>query len=248
MLTQHRKQVLLERLRKDGRLVAKKLSEEFGLSEDTLRRDLRELAAEGLLQRVHGGALPASPTVAPLAVRRDLAAGEKNKLSVEAAKLVEAGQCVFIDGGTTHLHLLRHIPLDLAVTIVTHSPPVAAALELHRANVVMIGGVLFKHSMVNIGAAACDAIQRMRFDLAFVGFTGFHAEEGGTTGDYEEAELKRAAISRAAESVAILTQDKIGAVSMHTVCKVSDLATIFVSEGSNTHDIERRGVNVLRVV
>src|SRR5262245_18754308 len=121
MMTAHRKQLLIDRLRRDGRIIAKDLSVELALSEDTIRRDLRELAAEGLLQRVHGGALPASPTTANLAARRDMAMEEKRSLGRRAATLVSRGQRVFIDGGTTNLELVHNLPVGLPITVVTHS-------------------------------------------------------------------------------------------------------------------------------
>src|SRR5690348_9298540 len=143
MMTMHRKQLLLDRLRRDGRIVAKEISAELGLSEDTIRRDLREMATDGLLQRVHGGALPASPTIADLTARRGMATDEKRRLAAKASTLVAAGQRVFIDGGTTNLELVRKLPLDLALTVVTHSPTIAAALEHHRTiEVILIGGRL----------------------------------------------------------------------------------------------------------
>src|SRR5580765_6111244 len=113
MMTTERKRLLLERLGRDRRIVAKDLSLELDLSEDTIRRDLRELAAEGLLQRVHGGALPASPTVANLAARRSMGTEEKRRLGRKAATLIARKQRVFIDGGTTHIELVRALPLDL---------------------------------------------------------------------------------------------------------------------------------------
>jgi DeoR/GlpR family transcriptional regulator of sugar metabolism len=246
MLTQQRKQFLLKQLARDGRLVAKALSEELSLSEDTIRRDLRELAADGLLQRVHGGALPASPTVARLEVRRGLAPEEKNQLAGAAVKLLEPHQRVFIDGGTTHLRLVAHIPVNLSCTIVTHSPLIAAALEHHSAEVILIGGRLFKHSMVNVGAAATDALHRMHVDLAFIGLTGLHPQEGGTTGDYEEAEIKRVIVSRAAETVALVTLEKIGAVSAHTVCGLTEIASIVVAKTTDTIALEQKGLRVIR--
>src|SRR5690242_19137811 len=128
MLTQQRKKLLLDRLAKDGRIIAKDVSRELTLSEDTIRRDLRELAAEGLLQRVHGGALPASPTIANLAARRSMATEEKQRLGRKAATLISRNQRVFIDGGTTHIELIRALPLDLGLTVITHSPTIASAL------------------------------------------------------------------------------------------------------------------------
>src|SRR5512142_1862524 len=146
MLTEQRKLFLLERLRKDGRIIARDLSEELELSEDTIRRDLRELAAEGKLQRVHGGALPASPAMGDFAARQQLAPDGKVAIGRAATKLVKAGQVVILDGGTSTLQLARHLPADLKLTVVTHSPTIAVALVDHPLiDVVLIGGMLFKH-------------------------------------------------------------------------------------------------------
>ena len=230
MLTAHRKQMLLDRLRRDGRIVAKDLSTELALSEDTIRRDLRELAADGLLQRVHGGALPASPTVANLAARRDMATEEKRRLGRRAATLVSRGQRIFIDGGTTNLELVRNLPVGLPITVVTHSPTIAAALEPHHAvEVILIGGSLFRHSMVATGAAALEAIGRIQIDLCFIGLTGLHPDEGGTTGDFDEAAIKRSIMARSAETVTLVTSEKIGAVSAYGVCAGADLTAVVVS-------------------
>lgn len=230
MLTEQRKRLLLDRLVHDGRIVAKELSAELGLSEDTIRRDLRELAGEGLLTRVHGGALPASPTVANLAARRAMATDEKRRLGQRAARLIGRGQKVFIDGGTTHLELVRALPADLAVTVITHSPTIAAALEPHQAaEVILIGGRLFRHSMVAVGAEALEQIHRLRIDLGFVGLTGLHPEEGGTTGDFEEAAIKRAIIARSAETVVLVTAEKLGAVSAFEACAMKDLTSLVVT-------------------
>jgi DeoR/GlpR family transcriptional regulator of sugar metabolism len=247
MLTQQRKTLLLDRLAKDGRIVAKEVSAELALSEDTIRRDLRELAAEGLLQRVHGGALPASPTIANLAARRTMASAEKRRLGRRAATLIARQQRVFIDGGTTHVELIRALPLDLGMTVITHSPTIAAALEPHQAvDVILIGGTLFRHSMVAVGAAALDQIQRLGIDLAFIGLTGLHAKEGGTTGDYEEAAIKRAVIARSAETVALMTAEKLGAVSAYGVCASKDLASIVVPREADMKSFAKTGVEFIR--
>src|SRR6476620_11564279 len=122
MLTRERKTHILEVLRCDRRIVAKDISRELGLSEDTIRRDLRELASEGLLQRVHGGALPASPAVVDFAGRQRIASQPKAAIGRAAAAMVRPGQLVFLDGGTTAVQMARHLPRDLRATIVTHSP------------------------------------------------------------------------------------------------------------------------------
>lgn len=232
MLTSERRRILLERLARDGRLVATTLAAEIGTSEDTIRRDLRELAADGLLVRVHGGALPASPAVQPLAARRAIAPDLKARLSARAAKLLRSGQIVIVDGGTTHMALIGTLPHDINLTVVTHSPPIATLLEpFMQVEVILIGGRLLRHSMVTVGTDASDAYSRIRADLCLLGVTGVHPEAGLTTGDPEEAAIKRRMIAQAAETVVIATPDKLGAVSPYVIAPLTNLDMLIVADG-----------------
>ena len=229
MLTAQRKALLLSRLATDGRLVAAALATELGLSEDTIRRDLRDLAAEGKLLRVHGGAMPLSPTHRPLAERRDMAIGEKRRLGAAAAKLIRPGQVVLIDGGTTHAELVHALPADLRATIVTHSPTIAAALEpFPDIEVILIGGRLFRHSMVAVGVIAAEGFARLHADLCLLGVTGLHPERGLTTGDDEEAAIKRRMIAQAGETVVLATSDKLGASSPFAIAPFAAIGTLVV--------------------
>ena len=229
MLTTQRKQLILSRLKRDGQFVAKAFSEELGISEDTVRRDLRELAAEGHLQRVHGGALPASAAVGDLRVRALLAPDDKRLVGRAGAALIQPGQVVILDGGTTSLQVVQHLPLDIKATVVTHSPTIAVALAEHaNIEVLMLGGRLFRHSMVNVGAGVIEGATRVRADLYLMGVTGVHAEAGLTTGDFEEAAVKRALHERAAETVVLATLDKLGAASPFTVAPLKELAALVV--------------------
>ena len=158
MLTSQRKQYILDVLRRDGQVIAKQVSQALDLSEDTIRRDLRELAAEGLLQRVHGGALPASPAIVDFAGREELSVGGKRAIGRAAAHMIRDGQVVFVDGGTTAVQLARQLPRALRATVVTHSARIAVELVDHpTVEVILIGGRLFKHSIVSVGAAALEA-------------------------------------------------------------------------------------------
>jgi DeoR/GlpR family transcriptional regulator of sugar metabolism len=227
MLTSQRKATLLDRLAQDGRLVATDMAAEFCVSEDTIRRDLRDLAAEGRLLRVHGGALPLSPTHRPLAQRMGLDAAGKARLARAAAGLVRSGQVVIVDGGTTHLALVAALPTDLACTVVTHSPGIAAALEgFPQIDVILFGGRLFRHSMVTMGAATVAGYLSLRADLCFLGVTGVQAEAGLTTGDAEEAALKRHMIAAAAETVVLATSDKLGTVSPWGIAPLSAVSRL----------------------
>lgn len=227
MLTTARKSLLLERLAQSGQLLVTPLAQELGLSEDTLRRDLRDLAAEGKLIRVHGGAVPASPTHQPLGQRRDRHVQEKASLARAAARLVRDGSIVIVDGGTTHLGLASALPLDRRCTIVTHSPGVAASLEHHdRVEVILIGGRLFRHSMVALGPETAIAYQQINADLCFLGVTGVHPDLGLTTGNSDEAVLKRIMSAAAAETVVLATPDKLGHASPWQITGLSQLSAL----------------------
>jgi DeoR/GlpR family transcriptional regulator of sugar metabolism len=250
MLTTHRKQAILAALQRDGQVIARTLSEAFGISEDTVRRDLRELAAEGLLQRVHGGALPASPATGDLSQRQRIGTDAKSAIARKAAELVLPGQVVILDGGTTTVQLARQLPATLRATVITHSPSVAVELVDHAGiEVILIGGRLFKHSMVAVGAAAIEAIGHIRADVYFMGVTGVHPTEGLSTGDLEEAYVKRALASRAAEVVVLASAEKINAASAYVIADASS-ANILVVERKTpeamTAPFVALGVTVLR--
>jgi DeoR/GlpR family transcriptional regulator of sugar metabolism len=230
VLTSHRKQRILERLRQSGQIVAKDLSEELELSEDTIRRDLRELAAEGLLQRVHGGALPASPAMGNFAARLHVASDEKKAIGRAAAAMVTAGQVVILDGGTTAVQIARQFAPELKATVVTHSPTIAVELVEHRnIEVILIGGKLFQHSVVAVGAPAIESIGRIHADVYFMGVTGIHAEVGLTTGDFEEAHVKRALSASAAETIVLASSEKLNAVSPYVIAPLSEIAGMIVA-------------------
>ena len=229
MLTTQRKKLLLARLAAEGQLVAKDLAAELGTSEDTIRRDLRELAAEGKLQRVHGGALPASPALGDLRVREELSAADKLALGRHGAALIEPGQVVILDGGTTAIQVARHLPRELRATIVTHSPNVAVeAAACPGVEILVLGGRLFRHSMVNVGAAVLDAAARLRADLYFLGITGVHPEAGLTTGDAEEADVKRALMRSAAETVVLASAEKLMAASPFVVAPLREAGHVII--------------------
>jgi DeoR/GlpR family transcriptional regulator of sugar metabolism len=233
MLTTQRKKLLLARLAAEGQLVAKALAHELGISEDTIRRDLRELAAEGLLQRVHGGALPASAAMGDLAVREQVSTTDKVALGRFGASLIQPGQVVILDGGTTALQVARHLAPGLRATIVTHSPTVAVELAGHAGiEILMLGGRLFRHSMVNVGAAVIETASRLRADLFFLGVTGIHPDAGLSTGDAEEAAVKRALHERAAETVVRASPEKLMAASPFVVAPLAEASLLVVARGT----------------
>lgn len=240
MLAAQRKDFLLARLDRDRRLVAKDVAAELGVSEDSVRRDLRELAAAGLCQRVYGGALPASPAVADYGTRREVEVDSKQRVAAAAAALIRPGATVILDGGTTALAVTRALPADLAATVVTHSPTVAAALAEHAGvEVYLLGGRLFRHSMVTCGAAAVEAAQVVHADLFLLGVTGVHPDAGLTTGDADEAAMKRALARRAADTYVLASAEKIGAASRFAVLPLSAVAGVITDASSQSETVRR---------
>lgn len=250
MLTSQRKQRILEQLLKEGQVLSKDLSVRFEVSEDTVRRDLRELAAEGRLQRVHGGALPSSSATATFSERKSLKTDAKRKVAQKGAELISSGQVVIIDGGTTTSELIACLPDDLRITVVTHSPSIALGLIEHPSiEVILIGGRLFKHSVVTVGAATIEGIGKIQADIFFMGVTGVHNEAGLTTGDYEEACIKRAFSGRAAETVVLVSPEKINAASPFVIGDLGLIDTIVVDSGADENwvrSIEEKGVTVMK--
>lgn len=234
MLAAARKDALLDRLRRDGRLVVKDIAVELGLSEDSIRRDLRELDAAGLAVRVYGGALPASPAVVDYSARVEVARSSKARVAAMAVGLIEPGATVLLDGGTTTLAMVDALPRSFSGTVITHSPTIAAALLHHDAEVIVLGGRIFKHSAVACGAAAMEAAQNLRADLFFLGVTGVHPETGLSTGDAEEAAMKRALAARAAETFALASEEKLGAASRFGILPLDGVTGIIADLGPET--------------
>ena len=251
MLTVERKALLLDTLTRDGRIVAKDVAAQLDVSDDTIRRDLRELAADGKLIRVHGGAMPVSPATQDFTARQQVATDSKSRVAAKAASLVEPGQTVFIDGGTTSLALCASFPDTLHAQVITHAPTVAVALNDHpRVEVLLIGGRMYPHSVVTVGAVALEQIDGMRADVFFLGVSGIDAKAGLTTGDAEEAAMKRAFLRRAAETYVLASAEKLGTTARFKVSGLTDV-TAAICDGEadpkQVRSLAKAGLAILAV-
>ncbi len=227
LLSAERRQAILDTLARDGKVVAARLVEELGVSEDTVRRDLRELAAQGLVKRVHGGALAPAPQQGSFGARREMAADAKPALAQAALELLAPARVILLDGGTTNLELARRLPAGHDCTVLTNSPPIAVALAEHpTAEVVMIGGRLDKRSQVTVGAATVDFLRTVHADACVLGVCALHPEAGLATDDLEEAHVKRAMVEASADVIALATTDKLSAGSAYRVASVAELTHV----------------------
>ncbi len=250
MLTAERKQRILEILRRDGKVLASELSREFRTSEDTIRRDLRNLAAAGMLQRVHGGALPKSPVATNYAARQRQSPGAKIAIAKAAAKLARNGQVIFLDGGTTTLQVVHHLPQNLHATIVTNSAPHAIALAEHPSvDIILIGGKFLKEGLITVGMEMFESFSHINADLCFLGVCSLHREIGITVPDMEEAHRKRAMISGAAEVVALAAAEKLETASPFVVAPLKELTYLVTEHTANNRVLkqyEKLGITVVR--
>jgi DeoR/GlpR family transcriptional regulator of sugar metabolism len=209
-------------------VLASDLVAEFGVSPDTVRRDLRELDEAGALRRVHGGALPRRGDTDALPVRARRAPEAKASIARRAAGIVRDGQVVLLDGGTTTLELAHALPERLQATVVTNSLPIALELAEGHPGIetVVIGGMVRSRSRVTVGAAAVAALHDIRADVLSLGVCGLHPEIGVSVEDPEEREGNRAMIAGAAEVVGLVDHDKLGTALPFVVAPLTEVTKL----------------------
>ncbi|MCM3778847.1 DeoR/GlpR family DNA-binding transcription regulator [Microbacterium hydrocarbonoxydans] len=229
MLSAQRKSHLREILRRDGKIVAKDVARDLSLSEDSIRRDLREMAEAGELVRVYGGALPVPAADRPVEERLRLASASKERVARRAVQLITPASTVVLDAGTTTLAMARMMPAGADLTVITPSPAVALAVAEHSdARVVLIGGELSRHSLVASGPLAIEALQHLAADAFFLGVTGIDPENGLTTGRLDDAATKRAVAARSRRTYVLGSEEKIGATSHYPVLELEAVTGIVV--------------------
>lgn len=206
-LAEERRQIIVEAVERDGRVLAAELATRLYTSEDTIRRDLRELDAAGLLRRVHGGAIRLRPA-ASFSERAATDLPRKTALAHGLRGCIRPGDTVLIDAGSTHLALAQLLEDGCAATIVTNSPQIALALgAFQRTRIVLLGGTYLPALGATVGAATLAEVARLRPDLALVGICALDPERGLGAMHPEEAALKRAMLAAGARrAVAALSE------------------------------------------
>lgn len=239
MLTEERRELILDRLEREGKVVAAELSESLAVSPDTVRRDLRELADAKLLRRVHGGALPAAVGARPYADRLEQAPEAKAAIARATNRLFRPGQVILLDSGTTTLEVARHLPADLEATVITNSPPIAVALAGHpRVEVTVVGGMLAKDAQALVGAATVEALRSVRADILVLGVCSLQPEIGITVTELEESYVKRAMIANAAEVVAVSAADKLGSAGPYVIAPLAELTYVVTEDSASPEQLD----------
>lgn len=207
-----------------GSVVVANLVERLGVSEDTVRRDLRALEKQGHLRRVHGGATRQGAFPLLYDDRLQFARDQKIELARRGLERIEPNQTLLIDGGTTHAELVRQLPRDLPLTIATNSLPLAFQLTDYPAvQLLFLGGEVFKQSKVTLGAAVIEQLRFLRVDLFFLGAAAVHREVGIQVPHYQEAQVKRAMQRAAARTVVLSIREKLTRTEPHVVCPLEEV-------------------------
>lgn len=234
MYAPERYRSIVERVLGKGRASVLDLAEDLDVTPETIRRDLSELERQGLLQRVHGGAIPTGSVGFEQSVdaREQVLVDEKNRIAKAAIKELPEAGAIIIDSGTTTSRLVHLIPDDRELTVITDS--VAHALVLaNKINIttMLIGGRVRSRTLATVDQWAIDALSNVYADVAILGTNGISLERGLTTPDQPEAAVKRAMLAGAKRKIVLADHSKFGNDQFAQFGNISDLDLIITDSG-----------------
>jgi len=242
LLAEQRRAVILDEVRRRGGVRVNELTRRLNVSDMTVRRDLDALARQGMVEKVHGGAVPvleASTHEPGFEAKSALELTAKEDIAREAARLVAPGSAVALSGGTTTYALAHHLLQVEGLTVVTNSVRVADVFEHalrhdgaggQAATVVLTGGVRTPSDSL-VGPIADRAIRSLHFDLLFLGSHGISLEAGLSTPNLAEAETNRSFVASARRVVAVADHTKWGTVGLSTFASLSEVDTLVTDAG-----------------
>jgi DeoR family transcriptional regulator, fructose operon transcriptional repressor len=204
-----RQQRVMEQLQIDGEIRISDLKIIFNVTEMTLRRDLEKLEQLGMIKRTFGGAILHSKDIA-IKDRTGVMAQEKNRIGRKAASIIQAGESVFIDGGTTTFELARALQPGLDIKVVTNALNVANELMDKGIPTIVSGGMILESTSTLIGPYAVGTIGSMAYSRVFLGTTGVSARHGFSNSNMYEAEIKKTAIRQTGEVNVLADHTKLG--------------------------------------
>lgn len=204
-----RQRQIVNILQRDGEVKITELKDLFPVTDMTLRRDLEKLEFNGILKRTYGGAILNTREMA-LPERSIVNMEEKGLIGQAAVKLIRPGESVFIDSGSTTLQMVRALPEQAAIMVVTNAIHVAAVLADKKIPTVVIGGVLLDSTNSMAGTTAIESIAKLAFDKVFLGTTGVSFLHGFSNSNMLEADIKRVAIQQAKEAYIVMDHTKFG--------------------------------------
>lgn len=218
MLKEERQAYIIKQINLHNKVLSSDLSVQLAVSEDTVRRDLNELAESGTILKVYGGAL--SKSFHYPFQQNDVYAKDSKKIIVQKTlNLIESGMVLLAGGGTTMIELARSIPDNISCTVFTVSPLVGLELtERKGIEVILIGGQLSKNSHINTGALTINLLSDIKVDLCVMGTNGLSHEAGITESDWEVVQVKKAMLKSAQKIAVISIGEKLGSVQKMKIC------------------------------
>jgi DeoR/GlpR family transcriptional regulator of sugar metabolism len=242
MLTEHRRQVILQRLQTRKAVKTSDLSETFSVSSMTIRNDLNALAEQGQLVRVHGGAIALQwlTTEPSYEDKANVNQSEKEAIGREAASLVEEGMAIFVGNGTTTIEIIRHLPQDRRFRVFTNALNHALEVrQLPQAEVFVVGGYLREVSLAMVGTLAHQALKGIYFDISFLGVNGISIEHGLTIPSLEEAETAAEIIECSQRTIVVTDHTKFGIVAHGKIADITDIDAIITDSGLDARLMDR---------
>jgi DeoR family transcriptional regulator, aga operon transcriptional repressor len=240
VLNEERRRHILEILNRDGRVLVVDLAKQFRTSQVTIRKDLDVLEAHGRIHRSHGGALPAhegaleDPT---LREKEKLHRKEKLQIAAAAARMVQEGQVVILDSGTTTTAIARKLREFENLTIITNAVNIAAELSGSSLDVILTGGTLRKNSFSLVGPVAEETLRRLNADILFLGVDGFDVQHGLTTPNLLEAKVNRTMMDVARTVVVVCDSSKFGRRSLSSIAPPSAIHHLITDKDIRKADL-----------
>ncbi|GEK34874.1 DeoR/GlpR family DNA-binding transcription regulator [Kurthia sibirica] len=227
MLINERQTLILKLLSEHQTMSLQQLVDVTNTSESTVRRDLTELEAMHKLMRIHGGATLRSSSLQEKSLEENAVENleEKQQLMAVAATLIDDGDCIYIDAGSTMQQLIPHLK-GKDIVVVTNGLATIAVLREFDIKAYLIGGLLKSSTQAFIGAMAIHALEQYHFDISFIGVNGYSVEQGYTTADPEEALVKKQAIAQSTKSYAVADHSKHRIVKFAKITEMSSMALI----------------------
>lgn len=241
IFAEERKNRILQLLNENSKLLVPDLCEYFKVSPATIRNDLRELEGNGLLKRTHGGALSNHKArYEPDAYEKEVSMlNEKRAIARFAVDLVEDGDTIAIDTGTTTLEFAKLLSDKKGITVVTNDVDIARLLEQNSdANIIVIGGTLRRNFHCTVGPIAVRLIDELSVDKVFVGANGITLEKGLTTPDINQAEVKKAMIQISDEVVVLCDSSKFGNRAFAQVAPVTAVHRVITDNKIDERDLK----------
>ncbi|GEP96676.1 DeoR/GlpR family DNA-binding transcription regulator [Chitinophaga cymbidii] len=226
MLKKERQSFILRQVNLHNKVLSVDLSQQMDVSEDTIRRDLNEMAEQGKLIKVHGGALSRSFHLS-IASDNVYALNSKKHIAMKACRLIKDGMFVLTTGGTTIIELAKALPPELSATFITVSLP-AAYEYIHHPNieVIFLGDRISRSSQISVGGSVVSRIKGIKADLCFLGTNAIDLQHGITDNDWEVVEVKKAMIESSDQVVSLAITEKLNTAQRIKVCDITRISTL----------------------